>query len=98
MIRGRAVVPCGIINSAGGDVVVASRAAAQPLRQRSEPIVDTGHGRPRDRLLLLLFIDSSVVLLIIVVVSMDFMAQVQAYMMSHQYESLLKKAPRGMGQ
>jgi preprotein translocase subunit SecY len=31
-------------------------------------------------------------LLIIVVVTMDFMAQVQAYMMSHQYESLLKKA------
>jgi preprotein translocase subunit SecY len=31
-------------------------------------------------------------LLIIVVVTMDFMAQVQSYMMSHQYESLLKKA------
>jgi preprotein translocase subunit SecY len=31
-------------------------------------------------------------LLIIVVVTMDFMAQVQNYMMSHQYESLLKKA------
>jgi preprotein translocase subunit SecY len=31
-------------------------------------------------------------LLIIVVVTMDFMAQVQAYMMTHQYESLLKKA------
>jgi len=31
-------------------------------------------------------------LLIIVVVTMDFMAQVQAYIMSHQYESLLKKA------
>jgi preprotein translocase subunit SecY len=31
-------------------------------------------------------------LLIIVVVSMDFMAQVQAYIMTHQYESLLKKA------
>ena len=31
-------------------------------------------------------------LLIIVVVTMDFMAQVQAYMMSHQYEGLLKKA------
>jgi len=31
-------------------------------------------------------------LLIIVVVVMDFMAQVQAYVMSHQYESLLKKA------
>lgn len=31
-------------------------------------------------------------LLIIVVVTMDFMAQVQAYMMSHQYDSLLKKA------
>jgi preprotein translocase subunit SecY len=30
-------------------------------------------------------------LLIIVVVTMDFMAQVQAYIMSHQYESLLKK-------
>jgi preprotein translocase subunit SecY len=30
-------------------------------------------------------------LLIIVVVTMDFMAQVQAYLMSHQYESLLKK-------
>jgi len=31
-------------------------------------------------------------LLIIVVVTMDFMAQVQAYIMSHQYDSLLKKA------
>jgi preprotein translocase subunit SecY len=31
-------------------------------------------------------------LLIIVVVTMDFMTQVQAYLMSHQYESLLKKA------
>ncbi len=31
-------------------------------------------------------------LLIIVVVTMDFMAQVQAYMMSQQYDSLLKKA------
>ena len=31
-------------------------------------------------------------LMIIVVVTMDFMAQVKAYAMSHQYESLLKKA------
>ncbi len=31
-------------------------------------------------------------LLIIVVVTMDFMAQVQTYVMTHQYESLLKKA------
>jgi preprotein translocase subunit SecY len=31
-------------------------------------------------------------LLIIVVVTMDFMAQVQAYIMSHRYEGLLKKA------
>ena len=31
-------------------------------------------------------------LLIIVVVTMDFMSQVQSYVMSHQYESLLKKA------
>ena len=31
-------------------------------------------------------------LLIIVVVTMDFMAQVQAHLMSHQYESLMKKA------
>ena len=31
-------------------------------------------------------------LLIIVVVTMDFMSQVQAFIMSHQYESLLKKA------
>jgi len=31
-------------------------------------------------------------LLIIVVVTMDFMAQVQAYVMTHQYESLLKKS------
>jgi preprotein translocase subunit SecY len=31
-------------------------------------------------------------LLIIVVVTMDFMAQVQSYVLSHQYESLLKKA------
>jgi len=38
-------------------------------------------------------------LLIIVVVCMDFMAQVQAHLMSHQYESLLKKAnlTGGMG-
>jgi preprotein translocase subunit SecY len=31
-------------------------------------------------------------LLIIVVVTMDFMTQVQAYLMSQQYESLLRKA------
>ena len=31
-------------------------------------------------------------LLIIVVVTMDFMAQVQSYLMTHQYENLLKKA------
>ena len=31
-------------------------------------------------------------LLILVVVTMDFMAQVQNYMMSQQYESLLKKS------
>lgn len=31
-------------------------------------------------------------LLIVVVVTMDFMAQVQAHMMSHQYESLMKKS------
>ena len=30
-------------------------------------------------------------LLILVVVTMDFMAQVQAFVMSHQYESLLKR-------
>jgi preprotein translocase subunit SecY len=37
-------------------------------------------------------------LLIIVVVTMDFMAQVQAYLMSHQYEGLLKKNNfKGMG-
>ena len=36
-------------------------------------------------------------LLIIVVVTMDFMAQVQAYIMSHQYESLLKKGKGGGG-
>jgi preprotein translocase subunit SecY len=37
-------------------------------------------------------------LLIIVVVVMDFMAQVQAHLMSHQYESLLKKSSfRGQG-
>ena len=40
-------------------------------------------------------------LLIIVVVVMDFMAQVQAHMMSHQYEGLMKKAnlkgPGGAG-
>ncbi len=37
-------------------------------------------------------------LLIIVVVTMDFMAQLQAHMMSHQYEGLLKKANlRGYG-
>ena len=31
-------------------------------------------------------------LLILVVVTMDFMSQVQAYIMTHQYESLLRKA------
>jgi preprotein translocase subunit SecY len=31
-------------------------------------------------------------LLIIVVVSMDFMSQIQAHLMSHQYEGMLKKA------
>jgi preprotein translocase subunit SecY len=31
-------------------------------------------------------------LLILVVVTMDFMAQVQSYLMTHQYENLLKKA------
>jgi len=37
-------------------------------------------------------------LLIIVVVSMDFMSQLQAHMMSHQYDGLLKKANlRGAG-
>jgi preprotein translocase subunit SecY len=37
-------------------------------------------------------------LLIIVVVTMDFMSQVQAYLMSHQYEGLLKKTNfKGMG-
>jgi len=37
-------------------------------------------------------------LLIVVVVTMDFMAQVQAYLMTHQYESLLKKANfKGLG-
>jgi preprotein translocase subunit SecY len=38
-------------------------------------------------------------LLIVVVVAMDFMAQTQAHLMSHQYESLLKKAnlTGGMG-
>jgi preprotein translocase subunit SecY len=37
-------------------------------------------------------------LLIIVVVSMDFMSQLQAHMMSHQYQGLLKKANlRGAG-
>ncbi len=37
-------------------------------------------------------------LLIIVVVTMDFMAQLQAHMMTHQYEGLLKKANlRGYG-
>jgi preprotein translocase subunit SecY len=37
-------------------------------------------------------------LLIIVVVVMDFMAQVQAHLMSHQYEGLMKKANlRGAG-
>ena len=37
-------------------------------------------------------------LLIIVVVTMDFMSQMQAHMMSHQYDGLLKKANlRGVG-
>ncbi len=37
-------------------------------------------------------------LLIVVVVTMDFMSQVQAYLMSHQYENLLKKTNfRGFG-
>ena len=38
-------------------------------------------------------------LLIVVVVTMDFMSQVQAYLMTHQYESLLRKTNfRGLGQ
>jgi len=37
-------------------------------------------------------------LLIVVVVVMDFMAQVQSHLMSHQYESLMKKANlKGVG-
>lgn len=36
-------------------------------------------------------------LLIVVVVLMDFWAQLQAHLMSHQYESLMKKANRGGG-
>ena len=37
-------------------------------------------------------------LLIIVVVTIDFMSQMQAHMMSHQYDGLLKKANlRGVG-
>ena len=37
-------------------------------------------------------------LLITVVVVMDFMAQLQAHLMSHQYEGLLKKANlKGLG-
>jgi preprotein translocase subunit SecY len=31
-------------------------------------------------------------LLIIIVVMMDFMSQIQAHLVSHQYESLMKKA------
>jgi len=34
-------------------------------------------------------------LLIVVVVCMDFMAQVQSHLMSHQYESLMKKSNIG---
>ena len=36
-------------------------------------------------------------LLIAVVVTMDFMSQVQAYMMTHQYESLLRKTNFRLG-
>jgi preprotein translocase subunit SecY len=36
--------------------------------------------------------------LIVVVVTMDFMSAVQSYLMTHQYESLLKKANfKGLG-
>ena len=35
---------------------------------------------------------TAVALLIVVVVVMDFVAQIQAHLVSHQYESLLKKA------
>ena len=38
------------------------------------------------------FVFGGTSLLIIVVVTMDFWAQVQSYVMSQQYESLLKKA------
>jgi len=34
-------------------------------------------------------------MLIVVVVSMDFMSQVQAHLMSHQYDSLMKKSNLG---
>ena len=36
-------------------------------------------------------------LLIVVVVTMDFMSQVQAYLMTHQYESLLRKTNSAVG-
>jgi preprotein translocase subunit SecY len=36
-------------------------------------------------------------LLIIVVVTMDFMAQVQSYLMQQQYDSLMKKSNFKMG-
>jgi preprotein translocase subunit SecY len=38
------------------------------------------------------FVFGGTSLLIVVVVAMDFMAQLQAHMMSHQYPGLLKKA------
>jgi preprotein translocase subunit SecY len=34
-------------------------------------------------------------MLIVVVVSMDFMSQVQSHLMSHQYDSLMKKSNLG---
>jgi len=34
-------------------------------------------------------------LLIVVVVCMDFMSQIQSHLMSHQYESLMKKSNIG---
>ena len=68
----------------GGDPAAAS-ATATLLRLRPSY-------QPRLRRLPPVRVSSPTLLLIVVVVVMDFMAQVQSHLMSHQYDSVMKKA------
>ena len=72
----------------------------QPLLFRERAYIPIGVGAWLDRFLPIWitegmgfnFYFGGTSLLIVVVVVMDFIAQIQAHLMSHQYESLLKKA------